>query len=302
MPAGRKNICETCYWQKLLEKRTRLDCAAFSSPIMASHFKAFGKWLGSHTGFHKASLTIHRYLPFFKDIELKWGKVPNYQALLSAFGAQGLRRQLLPMKWLEENELIQIDLSLKSTTTEKRRIQNILDSVKNDSAKYLIEYYDFLKARYLCNKISLRSLRLALCPAAKLILTARDSQEIMPVQKDLNCYLKNVPGQRNSISGFIRFLNDNFQANLALPPKTARAALNKKQKSRKELVQLLINPNESLKYRKRLLGVALNYFHGLPLTLGEKLLQDIERMPSGETIVHHKGHNYWLPEELQFLL
>ncbi|BCO27328.1 hypothetical protein MIZ03_2216 [Rhodoferax lithotrophicus] len=36
---------------------------------MGLHFSNFGAWLGEQVGIHKASITIHRYLSFFLDIE-----------------------------------------------------------------------------------------------------------------------------------------------------------------------------------------------------------------------------------------
>jgi hypothetical protein len=70
--------------------------------LMAGHFDSFGHWLGQKVGGHKAALTIHRYLPFFMDIERQWRTIPDYHVLLNHFGTQHLRRVLLPMRWMEE--------------------------------------------------------------------------------------------------------------------------------------------------------------------------------------------------------
>lgn len=102
MPAGRKSRCESCYWQGVLNERVKLDRAGFCSEIMGNHFEAFGRWLGSHSGPHKASLAIHRHYMFFKEIESRWQAIPDYQTLLNGLGALHLRRHQLSMTWMEE--------------------------------------------------------------------------------------------------------------------------------------------------------------------------------------------------------
>lgn len=56
MPAGRGKACELCYWKGLLEKRTSINCAAFTTSLMADHFNAFAIWLGQDVGAHKAAI------------------------------------------------------------------------------------------------------------------------------------------------------------------------------------------------------------------------------------------------------
>ncbi|WP_311945334.1 hypothetical protein [Halomonas piscis] len=56
----------------------------------------------STVGPQKAALKINHYLTFFLDLETTWQQVPNYPQLLHHFGAEGLRRVRLPMRWLHE--------------------------------------------------------------------------------------------------------------------------------------------------------------------------------------------------------
>ena len=129
MPAGHGTQCWRCYWTGLLEKRIRIDCAAFSLPGMAAHFKTFGTWLRQKVGEHKAALTIHRYLPFFMEIERQWKTIPGYAELLEHFGAARLRRVLLPMRWFEENGFIVPDNAAKAEDSDRRSIAATLNKI-----------------------------------------------------------------------------------------------------------------------------------------------------------------------------
>tara|TARA_Y100001954_G_scaffold239514_1_gene314988 strand:+ start:18935 stop:19759 length:825 start_codon:yes stop_codon:yes gene_type:complete len=267
---------------------------------MAEHFETFGKWLGGHSGYKKASLTIHRYLPFFKDIESRWSSIPRYPSLLAAYGVSRLRQQLLPMKWMVENDLIQIDLSLKAEATENRLIQNILGSLSEGKVKnVLLEYHGILNQSYNQSVISLRSVRLALQPATQLLSEANRHNRIVPNQSDIFSLLHRVPGQRNALSKFVGFLNKKFGESLRLPPPTKKAFDARRKRFKEELIRLLVEQDGSLKYKKRLLGVALAYFHDLPLIIGQTHLHIVKSDPSGGLTLQFKGQNYWLPEDIR---
>jgi hypothetical protein len=299
MPAGRKNLCEPCYWRELLEKRIRMDCAAFSSSTMASHFEKFGEWLGGHSGHKKASLAIHRHMLFFKDIESRWDSIPEYSSLLAAYEGAQLRRHFLPIIWMEKTGLIQKDPTLKATISETRRIQNVLGSLDEGKVKnVLLTYYDFLMTSYQQAQITLRTVRLALLPASRLLLEADKHHRNMPNQSDLFSYLLRAPGQRNSLSKFVYFLKNYFGVDLSLPPRTKKASRARREKSKLELIRLLTSGSGSLRYKKRLLGVALNYFHGLPIVVGQTRLHEVESDPSGGLTLQFKDNSYWLPEAI----
>jgi len=303
MPAGRVSKCALCYWRALLEKRIDIDCAAFSTLLMADHFRSFGKWLGLHSGYHKASINIHRYLPFFVSIESKWQTIPNYELLLSFFEAKKLRKNHLPVRWMSESNLIEVDNSLKITLTEKKRILKILATNKRVGANNILSnYYKYLYGKFEQNQLSLRSMRLALTPAAHLLLTAEGNGRSFPVQNDVNAYLLRSPGQQNSLSGFINFLKRSYDAEIFTPRPTSKASLRKGKKVEYELMQLLSNPNTGLMYKQRLLGLALSYFHGLPICSGRRALGNIEQEQSGGLLVAYNEHIYWLPDNFSSLI
>ncbi|MDH5298127.1 MAG: hypothetical protein OEV91_03840, partial [Desulfobulbaceae bacterium] len=149
MPAGRGKLCEDCYWQNTFSKRLKIDQAAFSSTAMADAFSEFGAWLLGEVGGKKAALSIHRYLEFFLENEKCWRRIPGYAELLSRFGAEGLRRVRLPMRWLSEAYGVVPDAGAREGDSDLRRIKKILASFQRGTpaAQELAGYHARLMER-----------------------------------------------------------------------------------------------------------------------------------------------------------
>lgn len=298
MPAGRGNLCEICYWQEAFRKRLKLNQEAFSIHEMQKAFGAFGEWLLAEVGENKAALTIHRYMPFFAEIEERWGNIPGYASLLGHFSAEGLRRVRLPMRWLKENRNIVPDVEAREADSDRRRIDAIVASIPKGTlaAKALTTYQDRLMKRVNAGKSTLRSVRLALRPAASLLLAATSDGGKMLDQVALDRYLLEAPGQMAAITGFINYLNE--MHGLSLVPKVNEKLVSevRRKKLEVELMALVREGGEGEDFRRRWLSVALAYFHGLPRRVGHAI--------QGEQIVDHEdgglsiawgGQKYWIP-------
>lgn len=302
MPAGRGKQCEACYWRGLLVKRVAMDCAAFSAPEMGEHFRAFGDWLGKEVGLHKAAITLHRYLPFFLDIEKQWKTIPEYAVLLKHFGTPRLRRVLLPMKWMQEANLVMPDKLANQEDSDQRRIAATLDKVGKSTKERIIldGYHKALMLDLKKEETTLRSIRLAMTPAAALLLKGREMKKMPPSQKVLDSYLEQTPGQRAAVSGFVCHLRDKHGADIALPKvNSGKALLNRRKKLEAEMLALMQEGGEGEKFRQQWLSVALAYFHGLPKNIERHLVNErIESVENGLTVTV-KSENYWIPLAMQ---
>lgn len=296
MPAGRGNRCEECYWKKLLVNRTAFDCAAFSSAEMAEHFRNFSKWLGERVGVHKAALVLHRYLQFFLRIEHTWGGVPSYQQLLNLLGVYGLRKSLLPTRWMSESKLIIIDERAKMEDSENRRIQSILGSLKEGTrARCVLErYYETLMEKLVTGDIKLRSVRLALSPAAQLMSISHRLRRALPCQKDLDMLLRNSPGQRSAVYGFVRYLRFECGIDLEITNVEENRARRRKE-LRMEMLALMREPADSDGFRQRWIPVALAYFHGLSMkVINTMKWSDSKLVDKDGLAVMWRGQEYWI--------
>lgn len=299
MPAGRGKQCEACYWRELLKKRVEMDCGAFSAPVIADHFRTFGEWLCKEVEPHKAAITLNRYLPFFLEIEKQWKAMPEYGVLLKHFGTLRLRRVLLPMKWMQEANLVVPDNLSKQEDSDQRRIVTTLNKVgKTGKERAILDgYYKSLMVDLTEEKTTLRSIRLALTPAAALLIKGREMGRMLPDQKVLDSYLEETPGQRAAVSGFVCYLRVKHEVALALPKaNSGKALLNRKKKLEAEMLVLMREGGEGDEFRKRWLSVALAYFHGLPKIVGKTIQsEDVLKEADCGTSVNWNGHKYWIP-------
>ena len=298
MPAGCGNQCRRCYLEELADKRTQMDSAAFSSETMAEHFAAFGKWLKVTRGPEKSAQKIHRFLPFFLEIERQWGRIPQYTDLVSRFGAKRLRSVLLAMRWMEESGLVQPDAQVREEESDRRRIEATLDRFPDGSrAREILESYCVaLDERVEAGRSRTRSVRLSLAPAARLLEAAISRGRTVPDQRVLDGYLKKTPGQRAAVSGFVRHLQVTLNTEIKLPPyERGAAARRQRQMLRKDMLELM-RANESGPAADRRWAVtALAYFHDVPRQKADGVniqAADLER--NGMT-VQIGGRDYWIP-------
>ena len=296
-PAGRRSLCERCYWTRTTHRRIEIDACAFSSPAMAAAFREFGQWLINAVGPHKAAQTIHRYLQFFLDINDRWPACANYQALLELFGAEGLRRARLPMRWLKETHGIVADATLRQADSARRGSAAIIASLPEGStgSKALVAFANTLEARHAQGKTSLHSIRLALSPAASLLRRCDKDGRKLPSQTELDAFLAASPGQLAAITGFVNFLNRAFGGELV--PRIDELQVEKMRRSALEgklmdLLQEDLRPDDVL---KRWIPCAMEYFHNVPVrTLKTLRDRDVTRDESG-AVVTLNGIKYWVP-------
>jgi hypothetical protein len=304
MRAGRKKQCESCYWKELLNKRIAMDYAGFSVPAMALHFSNFGEWLCGKVGTHKAAIKLHRYLPFFLSIEKQWQVIPEYAILLKYFGTPGLRKVLLPMKWMQEAGLVVMDARAKAEDSDQRRVAATLEKFKTGTAQRAIldGYHDQLLTGQKEGKTTWRSIRLAMTPAAALLLQSAPKEVCPPDQKMLDVYLDKTPGQRAAVSGFVGYLRDSYKVNITLTPANDKAKKVKKKRLEDELLRLLAENDQSRAGRLKVLAVAMAYFHGVAQKeITDAALESAVTAANnvGSTFTIH-GVDYWLPTEFNF--
>lgn len=298
MPAGRGDRCETCYWTATFFKRLAIDEAGLSTAKMVSIFHQFGHWLVKQVSAQKAAQSIHRYFPFFYEIDKRWGAIPSYENLLVHFTAEGLRRVRLPMRWLSDSELVTVNAVSREIASEERRIQAIGAMLPPGKAttSIFLAYKKSLFARQASGKATLRTIRLLLQPAAVLLNQCNIHGLLAPDQQILDRYLTAVPGQRNNISGFVSFLNSVHALCLRIDHDSKNAAVRKAKKLEKDLINLLGEDQRDEKFTRRWLSITLAYFHGLPRRTGADLHDEKILFLGAEGFhITVDAKHYWVP-------
>lgn len=277
-----------------------MNCAAFSTQVMTEYFKDYGNWLLNKVGAQKSALTIHRYLPFFSEIDEQWGKIPEYKALLSHFSVARLRRFLLPMSWMEEKNHVAPNEVSKTEDSERRRIAAMQNKFSSDSNQRMLldAYLQVLFNRLESGQTTLASARLALTSAVGLLSESGigEREHYLPDQKALNSYLAKKPGQRASISGFVRYLREICDVEIQLLTlDSTRAARQQRKSLELELLALIQYGNGSEACMVRWVEVALPYFHGLNRNVAKKIMkQGVVKTQDG-LVITCDDHKYWLP-------
>lgn len=298
MPAGRGNSCENCYWKDTYLKRLRLDEAGLSSSQFVQLFHRFGMWLVEQVPAQKAALTIHGYFPFFYEMEKRWGKVPSYAQLLIHFTAEGLRRMRLPMRWLSETLQVVVDAQEREDASDLRRIAVTVASLPagTPAAQALTAYNAELQSRVAAGRVSIRTVRLALRPAASLLATCETSGFQLPTQDALDSYLLNAPGQKASVFGFVSFMNSHHAANLAVRVDEQKTRSMRRKQLEAEMVKLLDDGRRDDAFETEWISISLAYFHGLPRRVGKNSKRiSLSTDADGNFSVQLNGITYFVP-------
>lgn len=250
-----------------------------------------------HTvGPKKAALKINHYLSFFLEIETTWQQVPSYPQLLNHFGAEGLRRVRLPMRWLHEVKGIKPDAKAKRLDSDKRRIRECLSSLPPTSRaeKALLDYWEQLESRIKSGKTSYSSARLALRAAASLLLKTDKVGQRLPAQGDVEGYLGSAPGQAATLTGFTNFLNRQHGTTLKPVTDTRRANKQRKEKLAQSIMKMAKHPEKDEAWRWEWVTLSLEYFHGRKVSKKAIRQQKIEVHNDGLSVTL-EGMRYWLP-------
>ncbi|WP_245798060.1 hypothetical protein [Chromohalobacter japonicus] len=296
MPAGRGDACEPCYWTRTCRKRISIGQAGITAKALSAAFGEFGEWLIRTTGPHKAALKINHFFSFFLELDQTWLRIPSYSELLHHFGAEGLRRVRLPMRWLQEEQGVEPDHKAKRIDSEKRRIQECLRSMPpaSLSERTLRAYWRQLETRIEAGRTSHTSARFALRTAAALLLNTDREGQRLPSQNDVDSYLLTVPGQAASITGFTNFLNRQYATTLAPKVDEKRARNRRKEKLARTMMQMAKCADQGEAWRERWIVTAMEYFHHKKVSKKTLRQQTIER--SGDGVRVTMGDvSYWLP-------
>lgn len=304
MPAGRGKLCERCYWVGVLERRVVIACEGFSNTVGAEWFRQFGSWLLGHVGAQKAAITVNRYFSFFCELASMGDRMPTVEVLLERFTVLRLRRNLLPMRFLEQAGHLAVTKVDKEAASERRRIGSLLEQMppNNQMGEILRGYHAHLMSKVTFGCIGLRSVRLALKPAVAMCRMGSERRHEQPSQMLVEAYLKCTPGQRAAVSGFVRYLREQFGLAVFLPRPIKRSSVAKRQKVEARLAEM-IHGGLSNGQLQHALELMLRHFHGLSKSAAKAMAQPsaVRADQNGDWALVHKRRHYWLPRELGLL-
>ncbi len=297
MPAGRKKDCESCAWKAAFHRRARVCRELLDQAHTRNLFDKFCIWLNQHMGAHKAFLKLKSYLPFFRFLKTQSTGIPPYVSLLGHFQADGLRRMQTPMLWLEERYGVVADDALREEHSEKRRIDELINSLPDGTAsKMLLGYRSYLLSKQGEGSTTFRSIRLALRAAKGVLETASATFDAVPTQKTFTRYMTLVPGQKAAAQGFVSYLNRTHNLGLELTVSDRAKAHARTQRLENELSAMIASGGDGKAFERTWIKIALMHFHGVRRVNKKKLVY----VPF--TVLGKEGFNvkletidYWVP-------
>lgn len=299
--AGCANFCDGCYWRKNLWNKFDQNHKAFESTYLKQQYEGYTDWLEKKVGSHKAALYINKHTHFFMKTEIDWNKsVPTPKQLLATLRSSGLRTFELVMQWLKEVHDIKIDMDNKKSCSEKDQMEKLVQSILQPSLAYdvVLEYKNKLEEKIKRGGTSIRSARLAVKPAVALMLSMGQESTQLPNLEHIKAYLADYSGQAAALTGFINFLNDNYDTSIDYRglKKSDFLKIKRKQKLEKEIIALtktdLSNSQDLIDWVRK----GLRYFHQLPyiVTLNVRT-EMITEIDDGFTVILNE-QCYWLPK------
>lgn len=300
MPAGRGKACEPCAWDKSLSKRVRLATESTTNPRERTAVVDFSSWLKNRRGAQFASLNLNRFLPFLHELHTRWDHIPTYAELVEYASAEELRRVRLAVYWLEDAYQLVINSSAREEATERRRIAKLLTFVPEQPGSGALHgYHQQLLIHMKEGRTNLRSIRLALGAAVRLLHSADPSGQKLPNQDALLKLLRSRPGLMASLAGFVGYLNRFFSCRMN--PRVDAEWVSKATRALRErtLLGLYNEGGQGEAFDRRWISAALSHFHQLRrvgLRTFQYQLDEVNGCPGFS--VSYRDAEYWVPRIL----
>jgi hypothetical protein len=256
-------------------------------------------------------LLINQHWPFFRKLDRitqEIGRIPTHQELMRYMTVLEMRRSLLVTQFLDESNIITQDAQTKADAAEWDYMDRMKLRLATNKAleAIFVGYQDYMLKRVETGKTSLRSVRLAMTPAARLLELSGLMNTSLPDQSVLIQFLWQHAGQRAAISGFVNYLNNKHCTALMLPKKGEDIRLvlkhpreGRENMLRKKLIDYLNSTSTDPRLPRMILRAALGYLHSVHLPK-DIVIEDFMWHPEsdGSAVLMMGGWEFWLPKEV----
>lgn len=308
-PAGRGRICKECSYDNTLQRKTKQYTGLLSKHT--SHlFQGFSSWLKQRRGTMYASLKLQKYYKFFfelDEIAKELHRFPAYEEIVQYLSVMHTRRYLLVTIYLQATKQIYINKTVQEEYANLDMIDRLLHYFEKEDYRYqlLFQYYKVLKIKAERGQTTIRSIRLALTPAAKFLKYCDHFENSEISDESLSGYLWVYHGQKSAIFGFVSFLNQkhNFSLDAHKNPLPIESPRYSKKQLKQKLIELLQYPEDDSSYQQKLLRISLGYLHHIDLPNNAFIhKKDVKRDHSNTYYLRLMGKKFYLPDEIAHLL
>ena len=302
-PAGYGRVCKDCHAVNTLAHKIDFIVASLSIHLKKI-FVDFSKWLTDRRGLMFASIHLQHYYAYFfelNEICLNLNRLPSYEELAAVVTIAKTRSNLAVTLFLNEKKLIVVDKKIKEECANLDMINRYLATFEKGTyrAKLIYEYYQYLDLKLKNKQTTIRSIRLSLTPAVKLLQYCSHFNTQKPTLDILKSYLWYYPGQRASITGFINFLADEYNFSFSVKD-VVYIAFQSPNSSREQLklrlIDLLRTDNIPQNKRNYFFRTAIGFLHGI--NIPDNIFIDINNIKMNsnrEYYIRMHGSVFYLP-------
>lgn len=269
-PAGFGRSCMECTFKKSLYKKSHFIAKSLSE-YTAKYFIKYANWLKQRRGINFTAVHLQNYQKYFFQIDklcMQLKRMPTYEELLATFPQATSGKHLLVHLFFNDINIIKIDDVIKDKYANFNLIEKYLHLFDKEDYRHNIiqSYYNRLLVKLKDKKTTLRSIRLSLTPAVKLLQYCDNFKNDAPDMYILEGYLWIYPGQRSSLTEFTNFLSKHFSYKLKIsmiPQAKLEKAHESQELLQQRLIKILRNPQYQQEYQQYFLKIMIGYLHNI---------------------------------------
>jgi hypothetical protein len=250
-------------------KRVLLNLELLEQPWVRDLFEVFCAWEQLKKTAGNMTSRIDRYAIFFSVIDQSFATPAdiNQHRLVEIFGADGLRKSYVVISFLVRRLTLPWSAETTIELVEKRRISELLDKWKSRTwSNYLSGYVEWLAD---CQSVplSLKTIRTYTNAAGRMLDYASIESAGDISQEVLERFIRHHPGQRASLSSFVRFLHECCGAMCINPKKKAASSLAVERRKIAEVKSLVVRLDSCTKPEemRALLARLIARLYAIPL-------------------------------------
>lgn len=268
----------------------------------------FSEFLLKRKGKRNFVAPAYRFLEFFKECDLQWGKIPSYEIITYTFDDHFVQKNMPVLGWLLKTHQICVDDTTEQIIISQAAIQEMFVAFDDDSPSILQEYLCFLNKRQKRRQSKPSSVRTVFQPMISLYYYYGLHGSQTPSQAQIDRYLTTNKGQISAMVCFVQYLNNHRQFNLVckrmskqVPVRPTYKIVGDKDRQKFErrfiALAMLTDPLNN-KEKIQWINYGIRYFHRFFISI--KALSDVDIKPCDEyenlMLVQYDNKQFALPK------
>lgn len=247
----------------------------------------FSEFLRSRTGKRNFVAPAYRFIEFFKECDLQWGKIPSYKIITYTFDDHFVQKNMPVLRWLLKTHQICVDDITEQIIISQAAIQEMFVAFDDDPPIILQEYLCFLNKRQKHRQSKPSSVRTVFQPIINLYHYYSLQGSQTPTQVQIDRYLTINKGQISAMICFVQYLNNHRQLNfvckrvskqVSVKPAYKMVGDKDRQKFERRFIALAmltdpLNNKEKIQW----VNYGIRYFHRFLISI--KTLSDVDIKP-----------------------